>query len=394
MQGHRGSHALFRWLGLLVAVATAAGLLTLRADAAPRSTSASEFDAPSGLAFGGNRLWVTNEAGNSVTEIDPSSGAWIATLSTTDYGFNRPTALASVEQDLFIANAVGTVSEMRVSDGSWIRTISGPEYRFVNPVAIEGLGNTVLVLSAGHPGARPPVAGSITELDARTGALVRVVSGARLSFRDPVAFTVSGPDVFVVDKGSNSVTEVNSANGRLVRVIARQGLSAPDGIAVGGGHVWVSDSASNAVTVIDRASGVVIATMSNANGDYGFGSPSAAITSAGSIFIASPFGSSPMVTKLSAASGKPSWYMCNTNGPYYFSLLSAFAVQGDHLWVASRSGANSKTPGARTGSLTELSTGNGALIATLPMPQQPVPTTTSTLPTTTTSAPTTTTSLP
>jgi hypothetical protein len=58
--------------------------------------------------------------------------------------------------------------------------------------------------------------------------------------------------------------------------------------------------------------------------------------------------------------------MCNTNGPYYFSLLSAIAISGDHLWVASRSGANSKTPGARTGSLTELSTGNGSLIATLP----------------------------
>jgi hypothetical protein len=33
----------------------------------------------------------------------------------------------------------------------------------------------------------------------------------------------------------------------------------------------------------------------------------------------------------------------------------------------SRSGANSSTPGAKTGSLTELNTGTGALITTLPV---------------------------
>jgi hypothetical protein len=68
--------------------------------------------------------------------------------------------------------------------------------------------------------------------------------------------------------------------------------------------------------------------------------------------------------------------MCNTNGPYYFSLLSAFAVSGSDLWVASRSGANSATPGARSGSLTELSTGDGSLIATVPIPTTVATTTT------------------
>jgi hypothetical protein len=76
--------------------------------------------------------------------------------------------------------------------------------------------------------------------------------------------------------------------------------------------------------------------------------------------------------------------MCNTNGPYYFSLLSAFAVSGDDLWVASRSGANSKTPAAATGSLTELSTVTGDLIATVPAPPPGATTTTATSTTTTT----------
>jgi hypothetical protein len=129
----------------------------------------------------------------------------------------------------------------------------------------------------------------------------------------------------------------------------------------------VTDAKTNAATEIDAETGAVIATVNDSDGKYGFGSPSVAIESAGSVFIASPYGTSPMVTRLSAATTAPSWYMCNTNGPYYFSLLSAFAISGDHLWVASRSGTNSKTPGAKTGSLTELNAVTGALIATLPL---------------------------
>ena len=49
-----------------------------------------ESDAPSGLAFGGGHIWVTNEAGDSVSEINPPSGSWIATLSAATNGFRRP----------------------------------------------------------------------------------------------------------------------------------------------------------------------------------------------------------------------------------------------------------------------------------------------------------------
>jgi hypothetical protein len=342
------------------------------------ASNALEFNSPSGLSFGGGHLWVTNEAGNSVSEINPTNGSWIATFNSKIYGFRKPTAITNYGPYLFVANAVGTVSELRASNGAFIRTITGARYRFVNPVAIEAAGSLILVLNAGGRSA-----GSITELRASSGALVRTVSGARFAFSDPVAFAVSGANVFVADKGDNSVTEVRITTGGLVRVVAQQGLSAPDGIAVEDGNAWVADSASSAATEIATATGTVITTKTDAEGSYGFGTPSMVIGTGGNVYVASPLGTSPMVTKLSATSGQPSWYMCNTNGPYYFSLLSAFAVSGSDLWVASRSGANSATPGARTGSLTELSTGDGSLIATVPKPGA-TSTTTSTVATTTT----------
>jgi sugar lactone lactonase YvrE len=363
--------------------ATCVGMISTQVAAAPSASRAREFDAPSGLTFGAGHLWVANEAGNSVSEINPSDGTWMATFTSGGRGFKQPTAITSFGPDLFIANGAGSVSEIRARDGALVRIISGAKYGFVDPVAIEVAGSKLYVLNAGRPSAATPVAGSITEINARTGTLVRRVTGPRFAFDDPVAFAVSGSDVFVADKSNNSMTEVSTTTGALVRVVAQQGLSAPDGIAVQEGNVWVADSGSNSATEIAAATGAVIVTETNSDGDYGFGNPLMVIGSAGNIFVASPFGTSPMVTKLSATNGQPSWYMCNTNGPYYFSLLSAFAVSGDHLWVASRSGANSQTPGASTGSLTELSTTDGSLITTLPSPT-PVSTTTTTIPTSTT----------
>lgn len=371
-----------RWFGAAVAISTCAMLLPSQFASAVSSSSALEFDAPSGLTFGGGHLWVTNESGNSVSEIDPSNGSWIATINANRYGFRQPTAIARDGQDLFVTNANGSVSELRASDGAFVRTISGPRYHFVNPIAIEADGSVVLVLNGGRPNASGVDIGSITEIRASNGSPLRTVSGSAFDFADPLALAVSGSVVFVADKDANAVTEVRVANGHLVRLVAQQGLNTPDGLAVQDGNLWVADSGANGATEISVATGAVISTVTDADGSYGFGSPSVVIGTAGYVYVATPFGSSPMVTKVSATSGQPSWYMCNTNGPYYFSLLSAFAVSGTDLWVASRSGANSKTPAAQTGSLTEMSTGSGALIATFPSPSSS--TTTSTSATTTT----------
>jgi outer membrane protein assembly factor BamB len=366
-----------RKFGVLVGVAMCLGAVPLSGASSPKvAVGVLEFDAPSGLAVAGGHLWVTNEAGNSVTEINPSNGDWLHTFSrSSGYRLSRPVAITRSGADLFVANA-SSVLEMRASTGALVRLIPDQHGDFNDPVAITSSGNVILVLNAGRPAAS--VAGSITELNARTGALLRTIKGASFAFDNPAALTVAGPDAYVADKNDNSMTEVDVASGRLVRVVAGEGLDAPDGIAVQDGKIWVSNSAANSATEIDAATGVAVVTETDNDGQYGFGSPLMAIGTSGYVYIASPFGSSPMVTKVNALNGQPSWYMCNTNGPYYFSLLSAFALSGSDLWVASRSGANSQTPGASTGSLTELSTGSGALLMTLPLPPSSTSTTTTT----------------
>jgi hypothetical protein len=329
----------------------------------------SEFDSPSGLAVAGSHLWVTNQSGNSVTVVDPASGSWLGTFGRGGYGFKQPDAITSWGTDVFVADAGGAVSEFLASDGLPLRIMSGPSYRLDDPVAITVTKGIVLVLSAGEPSGAHPKPGSITEISAATGAVLRTISGSSFAFDDPVAMAVNGPDVFVADRGNNSVTEVAIATGSLVGVTTGGTLDQPDGVTVSAGNIWVSDGATDAVTEIDPA-GKIVGALTDSTGNYGLWLPSAEVAASGNFYVATPFGTSPMVTKVLASSpgAPPAWFMCNTNGPYYFSDLSALAVNGDDVWVASRTGANSPTPGARNGSLTEILATTGALVGTFPSP--------------------------
>ena len=79
--------------------------------------------------------------------------------------------------------------------------------------------------------------GSITELNASTGALVRVLSAPEYHFDVPDAVTLSGPYLFVANlashltnfgnTGPGLVTEVAAATGALVRALRLRGTGSP-----------------------------------------------------------------------------------------------------------------------------------------------------------------------
>jgi len=75
------------------------------------------FNQPTGIAFDGTHLWVPNNNGNSVTEIDASNGAWVQTLSGGSYGFNGPRGISFDGTHLWATNYYGSSVTMITSDG-------------------------------------------------------------------------------------------------------------------------------------------------------------------------------------------------------------------------------------------------------------------------------------
>jgi DMSO/TMAO reductase YedYZ molybdopterin-dependent catalytic subunit len=73
-------------------------------------------------------------------------------------------------------------------------------YQFNQPVATALSGTDLFVANKSG--------GSLPELDAKTGAPLRVISGATYGFANPIAIVSSEDDLFVANAGGGSVTEI------------------------------------------------------------------------------------------------------------------------------------------------------------------------------------------
>jgi outer membrane protein assembly factor BamB len=136
--------------------------------------------------------------------------------------------------------------------------IAGSCYNFGAPSAEVVAGSHLFVANGGY--------NSIDELDTATGALVRIIAGSSYQFNGIDAMAVGGDDLFVVNGvgddatgDGGSVTEIDAATGAFVRVISDPSISIPDAVAVDGGDVFVANPGdgltASSVTEIDASTG-------------------------------------------------------------------------------------------------------------------------------------------
>src|SRR5262249_50852102 len=132
---------------------------------------------PAGMAGAGHHVWITNSAGNSVTEL----------------GWRR-----------------GEAPIVRKGEGS----------RFLSPGAITS--------GRGHLWIADMVANAITELRSGNGAVVRTIGGVSA----PHSLLLFGNRLWVTDPGGNAVSLINARTGEKVRVFRHNGFAYPSALAV------------------------------------------------------------------------------------------------------------------------------------------------------------------
>jgi hypothetical protein len=129
-------------------------------------------------------------------------------LNPSTYNFNSPTSAAVVGTDLFVTNGAGnSVTEVNASTGTFMSQISGRHYKFQSPSAIEAVGTDLFVANAGG--------NSVTEFSASNFKRVHVIRRHNFDLADPVALASSGSDLFILN-GRGSVAEVSTTSRKLI----------------------------------------------------------------------------------------------------------------------------------------------------------------------------------
>ena len=342
-----------RRTGRRVATAALGGSLLLLAAPAvgAGAQDTSEFDAPSSGVVVGAHLFVTNSAGNSVTEVNARTGAYVSTISGSPYDFSDPTAIVAYENRVFVSNGTGdSLTEFTAGSGAFVRTIAGAPYGFSDPIAMTTVLGHLFVLNAG---------GSVTEVGSAQGNLLGVSSGAAFGFSGPNAIGAAGDEVYVTNGADDTVTVIDAHDRRLVTVLTNTSggfeFADPSGVAYDGTHVWIANQTGGSMTEITAATNQLDQVVVNGN----LPTPAPSTYGDGYVFTASPPGSSPMITQITASTASVNWMMCNTNGPYLFDNPQALVVAGPDLWVVNEGG----------NALTEMDASTGALLGTFPSGQ-------------------------
>jgi hypothetical protein len=130
------------------------------------------FDTPTGVTSDGTDVWVTNYNGASVTEI---SGATEAEVNVVTNGSNLPSSIGPITYGdgyVFVVSPPGgspMVSQITLAPPTvpWMMCNTNGPYLFNNPESAVVTGSTLWVVNEGG--------NSLTQMDTSTGNLVRTV---------------------------------------------------------------------------------------------------------------------------------------------------------------------------------------------------------------------------
>lgn len=213
-------------------------------------------------------------------------------------------------------------------------------YAFSVPTAMAAYGGGLFVVNRGSS--------TVTELNAANGSWLRTISAAAGRFSTPTAIVGSGVDLFVANR-AGSVSEINAGTGSLIRLItgATYGFSSPTALAVHGTDVLVVN-ASGSVTEFVAATGAWVRTIAGAR--YGFNHPSAIAVAGGQAWVTNSLGNS--VTEFDATSG--AWIRTLNSAAYQLQGPSGIAFDGTKLWVADYASSKVTVIVAATGALSRV----------------------------------------
>ena len=218
-----------------------------------------QFSDPIALTADPNELFVLSATG-AITGVSPTTGGLLGVAAGPQYGFRAPSSIAVSGSDLFVTNSAGnSVSVIDAGTLGLIKLLKGPQYRFHTP--------TAAVIHGGDLWVTNRTSDSVTQLSASTGNLVRVIvdhtnlpTPGPITAGDGYVFTLSPPGV------SPMVSQIDPAKGKVNWMMCNGNgpylFANPQAVAVAGSNLWVVNKDSNSLTEMDTDTGDLIRTIS------------------------------------------------------------------------------------------------------------------------------------
>ena len=218
------------------------------------------FSDPIALASFGQDVFVLNGSG-SLTEFAAGNGALLGTVSGAAFGFHGPKGLAVADGRVFVANSASdTVTVINAQTRALASILPGPSYSFSTPIGVAFDGANVWVTNQG--------ADSVTEISASTLHAVTVLldttnlpSVGPITFGDGYVFTVSPPG------GSPMVSQIQitpsppTVEWMMCNTNGPYFFNNPQAALVTGGNLWIVNEGGNTLTQMDTDSGALIRTV-------------------------------------------------------------------------------------------------------------------------------------
>lgn len=317
---------------LLAATATA-GAATPRAPRA--ATLHVAISVPSVLYSNGRQAWVANTGKSSVLELSASSGRELLNVTGSRFHLDNSDAIVQYGNDVWVSNAASdAVTEFYSKSGALKHVLKGPKFHFAIPAAIVVADQHVFVLAQ--------TGDKITEINERTGRLVRYLQGPRYHLVRAVAMVHVGNDVWVASHGG-SLTELSAATGGVMRVITASAarLDVPTAIATDGRYLFVANRHGSHLSVLSASTGAFVRVMTSSRLHLDRITSLAIVQ--GRLWMASTWTHAAFVAGIRVSSGAPVVLSAHAYG------YPAVFGDGHHVWVVDRIQSRVSELDGRTG---------------------------------------------
>ncbi|HEY0334628.1 MAG TPA: hypothetical protein VGC74_13095 [Stenotrophomonas sp.] len=187
------------------------------------------LDHPHGIVLAGNEVLLAMAGDNRIWSYDlgRSELRWRAGAGVLDErdgsghmaAFAQPTALAAVQQVLYVCDALGSAVRSMQLRGDLVQTLVGGQ--------------------------------GVWQFGDQDGPR----TDARLQFPQAIALDPDSPVLWIADTGNGCLRSLRLGGGELSTVPLPRPLDGPSGLAVSGGAVWIAETDAHAVLRYDIASG-------------------------------------------------------------------------------------------------------------------------------------------